>query len=475
MNFFTRGIRNAFRNGIRTIAIVIILGISIGLSLTMLVAHKAVENKITSVKASIGNTISVSAAGVMGFEGGGNPLSESSVNKLSTLSHVSSVSETVSDQLRNTSSTSRDGTTDAANTSLQSAISAGSLGQRFGGGGGGGGSSFAGGGSTTGFTFTPPVSAYGSTDTSTLNGATLTIKSGTTINGTVDKDVALIGTTLASKNNLKVGSTFTAYNDTITVAGIFDTGTTFSNNAVIFSLPTLQRLSSQAGDLTSAVVTVDSISNINSVTTAVKSSLGSTADVTSSEDTANNAITPLNSVKTISLFSLVGSVIAGAIIILLVMIMVVRERKREIGVIKAIGGSNLRIMAEFMVESLTLTILGAFIGLLIGVIGGQPVTKLLVTDNTTTTSTTTSGGFARGNFGGGGAAGSTRPSGFGGGFRQRVSNNAGVKSLDNIKTQIGWGILLDGFGAAVVIAVVGSALAAGMIAKVRPSEVLRSA
>lgn len=468
MNPIARGFRNAFRNGIRTTSIVLILGLSIGLSLTMLVAQKAVDNKIKSVKSSIGNTITISPAGFSGFQGGGNPLTQSSVDKLKTLAHVTSVNETVSDQLRNTDSTSRDGTTNSANTSLVSAIDAGSLGQRFGGQGGGGNSAFGGGGG--GFSFTPPVSAYGQTDTSTMNGTALTLKSGSNISGTTDKDVALVGTTLATKNSLIVGSTFTAYGSTITVAGIFDTGTSFSNNAVIFSLPTLQRLSSQTGNLTGATATVDSVTNIDSATSAVKKALGSAADITNSKDTADAAIAPLDSVKTVSTFSLVGAVVAGAVIILLTMIMVVRERRREIGVVKAIGGSNARIVSEFMVESLTLAVLGAIVGLIIGVVGGQPVTKMLV-NNSTSSSTTSSqtSQFGGGRFGGGGAA--QRPAG---GFGGRISNNGAIKGLDNIKAQIGWGILLDGFGAAILIAIIGSALSAGMIAKVRPSTIMRA-
>src|SRR6266567_4469871 len=102
MNPISRGIRNAFRNLIRTSSIVLILGLSIGLSLIMLIAHKAVDNKITSVKSSIGNTITVAAAGTQGFQGGGNPLQQTSVDKLKSISHVTSVNEIVSDQLRNT-------------------------------------------------------------------------------------------------------------------------------------------------------------------------------------------------------------------------------------------------------------------------------------------------------------------------------------------------------------------------------------
>jgi putative ABC transport system permease protein len=476
MNPITRGVRNAFRNGVRTVSIVAILGLSIGLSLTMLVAQKAVDNKIKSVKASIGNTISISAAGVMGFQGGGDPLSQSSIDKLSSLSHVTGVSKSISDELRNSDSTSRQGTTESANTSLVSAIEAGILGQRF----GGGASNDSSGptlmtmdGNGGGMSFTPPVSAYGQTDVTKLNDTTITLKSGDTISGTDDKDTALIGSTLATKNSLKVGSTFTAYGETITVAGIFDTGTSFSNNAVLFSLPTLQRLSSQTGDITNATVTVDSIANIDSVTSAVKSKLGSTADVTNSKTTAQDAIAPLDSVKTVSTFSLIGAVVAGAVIILLTMIMVVRERKKEIGVVKAIGGSNLRIISEFMVESLTLAILGAVVGLLIGVVGGQPVTKMLVNNSTsssTTTQTRGTGGPTLVTSGSTPAAPSGAPTGRFQSFRK----NSAVQGLTNIKTQIGWGILLDGFGAAVLISVIGSALAAGMIAKIRPSTVMRA-
>jgi ABC-type antimicrobial peptide transport system permease subunit len=62
----------------------------------------------------------------------------------------------------------------------------------------------------------------------------------------------------------------------------------------------------------------------------------------------------------------------------------------------------------------------------------------------------------------------------GGGFSRRFGNSTTVKGLGDIKAQIGPSILLEGFGAAVVIAVLGSALAAGMIARVRPSTVMRT-
>jgi len=422
----------------------------------MLVARQAVQQKITSVQGSIGNTITVSPAGIRGFSGGGTPLTTTELNKVAALPHVSSVSSSLNDRLTST------------NTNLVSSITPGAFGQRQqsinsqsqGGGGGFGG--FGGGASGTTGTFTLPVTVVGTTDTTSLSqavgGGTLKITSGTQINGTEDKSVALVGTDLATKNNLKVGSTFTAYGSTITVAGIYDAGNTFSNSQVIMSLPTLQRLSSQPGDVTSATVTVDSISNLSATTTEIQNSLGtSVADVTSSQTQANNAIQPLESIKNISLYSLVGAVIAGSVIILLTMVMIVRERRREIGVIKAIGSSNLRVIFQFMTEAVTLTLMGAVIGLGIGVVGSSPVTKLLVT-NSTSSATTTGGGRLGG----------------GGGFVARQFGSGGAFGINNVHAVVGWDILLYSLLAAIVIAIVGSAIASGLIAKVRPAEVMRT-
>lgn len=56
MNGITRGVRNALRNKIRTFSIIIIVGLSIGLTLSMLVARQTVSDKIASVKANVGKT-----------------------------------------------------------------------------------------------------------------------------------------------------------------------------------------------------------------------------------------------------------------------------------------------------------------------------------------------------------------------------------------------------------------------------------
>lgn len=481
MNPVSRGIRNAFRNVVRTSSIVIILGLSIGLSLTMLVAQRAVENKIASVKSSIGNTIDIAPAGFTPGSQANNALTSSELSKVNNIAHVTNVTEILSDRLPTTGSAvasygrfSSSSSAAGSTTSLTSPITLNMNGS--GGAGGGGGHFFISGGEGSGLpsNFSLPVSYVGTNNPSQINGTILTIQSGKMISGSSTSNTALISSQMASKNNLKVGSTFTAYNTSLTVAGIFTTSDQAAQGTVVVPLASLQKLSGQSGDVTSAVATVDSLDNLSSATNAIKTTLGSSADVVSAEQQADDTVAPLNSVKTVATFSLIGAVAAGAVIILLTMVMVVRERKKEIGVAKAIGGSNLRIISEFMVESLTLAVLGAVVGLALGVVGGQPVTKMLVTESSNSTSTTVT---ASPGPGGGGfvmRTSSTGGGGFGGRFGNGIRRNGAVRGLDNIKAQIGWTILLDGFGAAVLIAVVGSALSAGMISRVRPSTIMRA-
>jgi len=467
VNVYSRGIRNAFRNLIRTFSIVVILGLSMGLALSMLIANQAVGQKINSVKTTIGNTVTISPAGARGFDGGGDPLTVDQLAKVKALAHVTSIDESLNDRLTTT------------DTNLVSAVDAGAIGRRFSAnsgqgfnftpppdGGGRGASTISGQGSIT-RTFTPPVTIVGTTNPTLLStsqgGGTFNLTEGKVFDSTVGDNNAIIGSDLATKNNLKTGSTFTAYGTTITVSGIFDAGNAFANNQLIMSLTALQKLSAQPGVVTSATVNVDSITNIDSVTAGVKTTLGTVADVTNGAEQAKTAIAPLESIKSISLYSLIGAVVAGAVVILLTMIMIVRERRREIGVIKAIGASNIKVMTQFIVEAMTLTIIASVIGISIGAIAASPITKLLVNNSTTSTNSTT-------------AITAGVPGQASGAFRTGGRGLGGVvrTNLTNIHATVGWSIISYGLGAALIIAIVGSTVASLLISKVRPAEVMRA-
>jgi len=449
----------------RSIGVVVILAVAITLSISMLIARDAVNSKINSVRASSGNTITVAPKGFFGFNGGGTPLTQSSIDALISLPHVTALQESLSEELS------------SSNTTLTSPTNAGALGSQFGQFGGGNAS----GGSNAPGKVVLPIRVIGTNSPGNAlvgganGGGTEKLTSGTTFSATSKADVAIIGASLASKNKLTVGSTFTAWKTTITVIGIYNSGSTFADADVLMPLTTVQTLNSAANQVTAATVTVDNIDNVASVDRAITSKLGKTADVTSSQTTVQTELAPLNSVKTISTYTLIGAVIGAAIILLLSMLMIVRERRREVGVLKAIGAPNRSIISQFIAESTTFTVLGAIVGLAGGVAISSPITSALVSANGG--SSNTPSGFVRGVGGrfAGGGSGFTPPSG---GANVATGGPLHFGGLSNTLTQIhtsaGWSTLAFALVAAIVIAALGSTVAAATIARIRPAEVLRS-
>jgi putative ABC transport system permease protein len=451
MGIISRGIKNAFRNGIRTTSIIFILAVSISMALIMLMAMKTVQSKITSVKSSIGNNITIMPAGVRGFEGGGEALTDTDVSALAALPHINKIVKTISDRL-----TTED-------TNLVSAIEPGSFGQRQ---QNRQNRQYQGGGNIeqrAPQNFAMPIMVTGTNElssTASLNASKFDVISGTRMDANSNENIAMVGTELATKNNLSIDTIFKAYGQDVKLIGIFDAGNKFANSTVVMPVATLQKLSAQTDQITSIIIQADSIDSVTTLQNDIKAKLGDKADVTSQQDSSNDAVKPLENIKTVSLYSLIGSLIAGSIIILLTMIMIVRERRREIGVLKAIGSSNIGIMAMFTVESLVLTLTSSIAGIVFGLIFSNPVLKVLVNNSATATS------VAPEHIGGGTGRIMMRM----GGDAVNSAQNT-LKELNNV---VGWDIILYGLLAAVIIAIIGSSIPAFFISKIRPAEVMRA-
>lgn len=456
MSVLARSVGNAFRNKVRTGAVVAVLAVAIGLALSMLVANQAVAAKVAELNASVGTVLTVNPAGGQGFEGGGEPLTAAQAATAASVPNVTSVVGTQTLRLSNATgaATGQGGqgggqggqTTSTLTTSLTSAVDAGTLGNR---------NQDSGATGATGSTQparSVPITATGIGAEVDTTGKALEITEGSGLGDyTAASASAILGTDLAEKNGLTVGSTFTINDQTHTVAGLFDSGTAFGNNALYLTLPAAQTLAGLPDELSTMIVTVDSMENVDAAKTALQAAHGEDkADVTQGQRNLETAVSSLDSVKNISLIAFVAALGTAGVIILLIMVMLVRERRREIGVLKAIGAPNRTIGLQFVLEALVLVALGSAVGAAVASLASGGIASALV--STSATSTTTAGPGQRG---GGGA--------FGGANQLLTSVTASASP----------GVIAAGIAAVFGVAIVGSLVPALLTARIRPIEVLR--
>jgi len=195
--------------------------------------------------------------------------------------------------------------------------------------------------------------------------------------------VAVLGATTASDLGLDataVGSTVSVGGLPFRVIGILQPkgGSGFQNpdDEVLLPLAAVHKYF-VAGDTVRtigvSVASGDQMTDVTNAITALLRSRHELAATASADFSVFNQTQLLDAASSISatLTLLLGgiasiSLIVGGIGIMNIMLVSVRERTREIGIRKAVGARGRDILAQFLIEALTLSLLGGLIGIVLG-------------------------------------------------------------------------------------------------------------
>jgi putative ABC transport system permease protein len=196
--------------------------------------------------------------------------------------------------------------------------------------------------------------------------------------------VAVLGYTTATDLGLdgtSVGRTITVDGLPFTLVGILQPkgsiGPFSQDDAIYLPLSVVQRQFVGGSSVRSISVSVASREQIPATQAAITALLRQRHGTTAGTDdfTISNQAQILDTFSSISgLLSLLLagiaaiSLVVGGIGIMNIMLVSVRERTREIGIRKAIGARGRDILAQFLIEATTLSVIGGLIGIAIGAV-----------------------------------------------------------------------------------------------------------
>ncbi|EIM5083695.1 ABC transporter permease [Listeria monocytogenes] len=303
-----------------------------------------------------------------------------------------------------------------------------------------------------------------------------------------DKNVAMVEENLAEENDWKVGDSFTVTSSdgntkiTLKIVGIYkttDSGSDMAQNFsflnpynkvyVPYTIANTIKGSDYKNTVESAVYTMDDAANISAFEKEAKkvdSIDWDTFKLDANDTLYQQMIGPINSVASFSKNVVYIVSIAGALILGLLVMMQVRDRKYEMGVLLAIGEKRGKLIAQFFVEILIVALvsfgLAAASSHYVAQLAGN---QLLAQQNSSTNETTTST-ENRGPGGGGGQGG---PGGFGQSVSNLTKNTEQIKELD---IQVTLEDMLKMGGIGIGIAFISVLLPATLVLRMNPKTIL---
>ena len=503
MNFIKRGLLSLWAKKGRTLLLCAVFSAILIFVLAGLTIKSAAEKATENAQNSLGATVTLAASREAMFGGGQNDTStsdSSSTDSTSERREFTSTPVKVSDAekiaaLDNVKSyvlvtsgtaTAGDGIEPITSSDTTSSLSTADSSQQ--GPGGMGGGDMGGKMQTGDFTITGVSS---SADYSSFSDGTAILEDGEALTADdAGTNNVLIEETLAESNDLSVGDTFKLTDSdgenevTVTVKGIYSTTESASGIAAqvsmlnpvntIYSYYTLANTLSGNTDedtVDSAIYTLSEPSKVTAFTKAAEKVIDTdTYDLTTDDQLYQSMITPLENVSSFAKNIVILVAVAGIIILTLIVMLMIRERRYEIGVLLSMGESRAKMIFQFFTEMFVTMLIALVIATFTGNIVGNVVGNQLLSQETTTSQTDTQtqqgANNQQGNQNGGPGGGG---SGQMGGFNTAVQGSTEIDDL-NITVQPKEVAILAGLG--LVISFFSILLSSFGILRLNPKKIL---
>lgn len=155
--------------------------------------------------------------------------------------------------------------------------------------------------------------------------------------------------------------------------------------------------------------------------------------LTTNEDEITQTLKPIQNLTSFSITFLIVTLVVGGIILTIINVLNIRERKYEMGVLRAIGMSKVKVTLQLLIETLIISMISFIVGLLVGILLSQPVTNKMLKseiESYQTESTNVKENFGGENFKGGNSEGGPRNNK----TLNNVMNNTNFVSSLDVKT-----------------------------------------
>lgn len=191
----------------------------------------------------------------------------------------------------------------------------------------------------------------------------------------------LAGSAIADNFDMKPGDKVTIRGFEFTVGGILK-ATGGGDDAVLFMpLDVAQRAYETDGRVSFLAVQVDDLNNVDLYATRITDAAN--VAVVSDEQLLASVLSVVDTVETTLRIIAAVAILTAAFGIVNTMLMATFERRREIGILKSVGGSNASIFRTFLLEAALYGVIGGLIGLLVGTAASQFVTPLIAQNGST--------------------------------------------------------------------------------------------